>query len=378
MKSPTKLVSVLITVFVIASLVLACGGGTTTPTTAPPTTAPPTTTPPTTTPPTTTPPTTTPPTTTPPQTYSYNATIFGDSVTIPADSRGAMLEAFEKTSADGNVTIKFEKGTKITNADLVPYWQGISVTINPSPTQPADGPTLVGPVVTFAPRDAHIFPVMSYQFKYDSFQSQIDQVANAEISLGFQLSNGNWASYGVASQLDTATKTASVSVELFVPIAFLAQTPTVVITPTGVPGNGVDATIVTMTGFSPGGDSTLTINTVPGARVILWLVLPNTGTRSTRPSDRLKGADANGNVTWEWNTHSDTATGEGRIEIYITTSTDPAVIAAFNSYATAGSTALETLFPDKAADIAKFKKGEISQLELDGNTTLKMFPVTYQ
>jgi len=220
--------------------------------------------------------------------------------------------------------------------------------------------------------------VISYQFNYAGFQSQIGQVENAELSMGFVLARGDWAKYN-EFQIDTVGQTASVNIDLFVPVALLAETPKQVQQATGAPANGVDVTVVSMEGFSPGMDSKLTISTVPGARALIWLVLPNTGTRSTRPADRIKGADADGNITWEWNTHGDTAQGEGRIEIYVTTSTDSTFLAAFNRAGTSYDTdALNAIFPDKAEDIKKFKRGELEQLELDEHTTLKMFTVTYQ
>jgi len=121
MKLPLKFIATMLMVVLVGGAVFACGGGTTTP----PVETPPVETPPVETPPAETPPVETPPVETP--SYSYTATIFGEEVTIPADARGAMLEDFEKTSPDGLVTIKFEKGTKITNADMVPFWQSVSI-----------------------------------------------------------------------------------------------------------------------------------------------------------------------------------------------------------------------------------------------------------
>ncbi|RJQ37978.1 MAG: hypothetical protein C4555_05620, partial [Dehalococcoidia bacterium] len=154
MKLPLKFIATMLMVVLVGGAVFACGGGTTTP----PVETPPVETPPVETPPAETPPVETPPVETP--SYSYTATIFGEEVTIPADARGAMLEDFEKTSPDGLVTIKFEKGTKITNADMVPFWQSVSITIDPNPAQPAEGPTVIGPAVDFSPRNARVYPVI--------------------------------------------------------------------------------------------------------------------------------------------------------------------------------------------------------------------------
>src|SRR3989339_1566876 len=141
MKSPLKLVSILLLAAALASLVMACGGTTTPPPETTPTEiTPPVSTPPATTLPVTTP-TTTPPETTPTETpttpsYSYQATIFGEDVTISTDAKGAMLAPFEKTSPDGTLTISFEAGAKITD-DNVPVKQ-FSVTTNSNPTKETD------------------------------------------------------------------------------------------------------------------------------------------------------------------------------------------------------------------------------------------------
>ncbi|MFA5317365.1 MAG: hypothetical protein WC369_08095, partial [Dehalococcoidales bacterium] len=150
------------------------------------------------------------------------------------------------------------------------------------------------------------------------------------------------------------------------------QEPKEIVKATEGPANGVDVSIETMSGFSPGGLATLVIKTVPNAHVKVWAVNPSTGNRSAYPSDRIKDADADGIASWEWVISGHTASGEGHIELYITTSTDATVLAAFDA------NALEYVFTDRADDIAKFKKGLIEQIELDDYTTLKMFPVTYK
>lgn len=372
MKSPLKLVSILLMVAVMASLVFACGGTPTPPVTVPPTTTPPTTLPPITTSPPIPPPTTLPPATETPtptaQSYSYKATIFGQDVTISTDAKGAMLTPFEKTSPDGTLTISFEAGTKITD-DNVPVKQ-FSVTTNSNPTKVTDGPTAVGPSFEFKPAFAHIFPAMSCRFNYGSFQSQIDQVANAELKFGFLLSTGKWAIYN-DYQVDTAGKTASINIDTFEQeVALLAETPKVVAPATGGPANGVDISIISLSDIVPGGEVTLTAKTVPNARVMLWTVNPSTGNRSAYPADRFKNADASGMVTWVWTISNRTISGEGRIELYVTTSTDPTFLGYFNA------NNLSAALPAKATDISDFQKGLIEQLELDDHTTAKMFKMT--
>jgi hypothetical protein len=289
-----------------------------------------------------------------------------------------MLAAFEKTSPDGVITIKFEAGTKIIGDNLAPV-KMLSAKIDSNPEQPVDGSKIIGPTAVFLPYQATINPPMTYQFNYTSFDAQIAEVANAELKLGFLLSTGNWATYGDA-QVDATNKIATVKVgELTVAsytIALLAQPPKVVVKSTEGPKNGVDIAIESMPEFIPGGTVSLTIKTVPNARVIIWQINPNTGTRSAYPGDRIKDADAEGKVTFEWTLSSRTNSGEGRLEVYVTNSTDPDFLKVFNMYATAGATSLETRFPDKATDLKNFKNGLIELLELDDHTTAKMFPIT--
>jgi len=353
-------------VVLVGGAVFACGGGTITP----PAETPPVETPPVETPPVETPPIETPPVETPPVSYSFSAEIFGEMVDIPTNERGAMLEAFEKTSPDGLTTIKFEAGTKVTDSDNVPYKQ-FSVKINQNPAQSADGPTIVGPTVEFLPLYANINPPMSYTFNYADFQSQIDQVANAELKMGFILSTGNWATY-TDFQVDTANKVVTIDIDKFETVALLAQPPKEIVRATEGPQNGVDITIESLSDLSAGGAASLVAKTLPGARVMIWMVNPSTGTRSAYPADRYRDADADGLVSWEWTVSARTAVGEGHMELYVTTSTDPTVLGAFNS------DLLDKVFPDRAAEIVKFKKGEIELLELDEHTTLRMFPVTYK
>ncbi|MFH0942492.1 MAG: hypothetical protein V1823_05690 [Chloroflexota bacterium] len=380
MKSPLKLVSTLVMVALLATTILACGGTQTLPVETPPT--PPAETPPITTPTTAqngTPPAETPappPTTaengTPPAPqYSYEAEIFGEKINIATDSRGAMLEPFERTSPDGVVTIKFEAGTKITGSNFAPV-KTLSAKINSNPVQPADGPKIIGPTVTFLPNSASIYPPMTYQFNYAGFETQIAEVPNAQLVLGFLLSTGSWATF-FDSQVDTTNKVATVKIVSFTTdytVALLAQTPKEIVKATEGPKNGIDASIVSISELGASETAKLTIKTVPNARVMIWVVQPQTNTRSTRPSDRIKIADAEGIVTWEWTLHYQVARGEGRIEIYVTTSTDTAFLTAFNN------NTLNTLFPDRATDIENFKKGLIELLELDDHTTLKMFTIT--
>lgn len=120
--------------------------------------------------------------------------------------------------------------------------------------------------------------------------------------------------------------------------------------------------------FKASHDATITVKTLPGAHVLGWIVNPGTGSRSSRPTDRYREADENGLITWNFDISQYVSRGEGHFEFYVTTSTDEAFLTAFKA------NRLDTIYPDKATDIKKFQEGRIEQLELDANTTLKMYP----
>jgi len=139
---------------------------------------------------------------------------------------------------------------------------------------------------------------------------------------------------------------------------------------TNPPTNGIDVTIESISDFTPGGTASVTIRTVPNAHVMLWMVNPSTGTRSAYPSDRIRDADTDGIAQWEWTLSGHIANGEGRIEVYVTTSTDATFIEIFDT------NNLTAVFPEKATDIANFQQGLIETLVLNNYTTLKMFHIT--
>jgi hypothetical protein len=114
----------------------------------------------------------------------------------------------------------------------------------------------------------------------------------------------------------------------------------------------------------------LVVKTYPEAHVLTWWTLPVTGTRTTRPVDRWRQADANGLISWVFTLSKRTSKGEGRMEFYITTSTDPDYLLYVQE------NRLDQLYPNLAAEIQRFQNGEIAQIVVDEWTTLKMFPFT--
>lgn len=392
MQSPPKFISILLMLAIMSGLVSACGGTAALPVTtlpATPTTTLPINTPPATTLPTTMPPATAPPVTAPATTtvaapkYTYETEIFSNKVSIATDAKGAILEPFEAKSPDGVVTIKLEKGTKLTDRDFAPV-KTFSVSVNTeSPVQPNDGSKIIGTTVTLLSNTSStsIFPPLIYEFNYSGFDAQIAAVTDAQLTLGFLLPRGDWATF-VDSKVDTANKMVTGKVEVFAgnyAIALLAQPPKIIVKATEGPKNGIDVSVLSgLDAFGPTFAVTLRAKTTPGARIMLWVVNPSTGTRSTYPANRTQIADAEGKATWDFTVHRDTAKGEGHIEFYITTSTDPVFLSAFTDSERADSKALETIFPDMKDEITKFKQGLIELIELDEHTTLRMFPVTFK
>jgi hypothetical protein len=65
----------------------------------------------------------------------------------------------------------------------------------------------------------------------------------------------------------------------------------------------------------PDDDVEVQIKTLPGATCTIQPVNPKTGTRSSRPEDKVKVANEDGTVTWHWHVHRHVAPGDGRLEL---------------------------------------------------------------
>jgi hypothetical protein len=120
--------------------------------------------------------------------------------------------------------------------------------------------------------------------------------------------------------------------------------------------------------YAPDMPGTLKIKTAPDAYVLCWMVNPSTGSRSSRPDDRFRQADADGRITWEFTISRHVSQGEGHFEFYVTTHTDQGFLEGFQAKR------MDTLFPEHSEDFQQFELGLIEQIVLDDQTTLKMYP----
>jgi hypothetical protein len=356
MKMGHKLLALLLVMMLSMVAVTACGGATEPTETATPT------------PTETTPPTTEPTTEPEPVGPVVSAVLFGQEIDIPVDDSNAFKEAVEITSADGYFSVSFAAGTKLTDVDGNDVNE-LVIVANEAPEQPEDGSALVGATVAFKPDSTRIDPVFTLKYEYADFESQIAAVPDAEVYMARLIaSSGKWGKFADA-EIDTTAKTASVALDAFhtdYTVALVAATPKTYIEASGPPANGVDIEIESVTEIAADSPVTLTIKTNPGAQVLLWIVNPSTGTRSSQPMDRYREADENGLVTWEYNVSRHVSKGEGRFEFYVTTSTDADFLKAFQA------NRLDTIYPDKAKDLKDFMEGMYEQLEIDENTTIKM------
>jgi len=64
----------------------------------------------------------------------------------------------------------------------------------------------------------------------------------------------------------------------------------------------------------PDSDIEVVIQTLPGATCSIQPVNPQTGTRSSRPAEKIKVADEQGLVSWVWHMHRHVALGKGSFE----------------------------------------------------------------
>jgi hypothetical protein len=308
----------------------------------------------------------------PPDSIKYDAQVFGETVPFETGMNGALWDALDVTSPDGTVKISMGWGTILQDIEENPI-QEFSVTLNENPAQPDDGSTLLGPTVTFLPNSTRLNPALAFDFDYSAYTDQIAAIPDAEVYLAqFIQKNGNWAK--LYTVLDEAAGIATTKVERFGDahtIGLIAAPPPPEVINVDAPANGVDLAIEYISTINSEEPAQLIVKTNPEAWVLTWWVLPITGTRTTRPEDRWRQADADGKIVWDFTMSKRTAKGDGRMEFYITTSTDPE----FLNYVKENR--LDVPYPDLEADIAALQKtGAITQIEVDDATTIKVFPFT--
>jgi hypothetical protein len=298
------------------------------------------------------------------------ADLLGEKVSFNIGENAAIWQDVEAKSANGKITFRMAWGTMLTDKNEQPIRE-LSATITENPTQPESG-KLLGPTVTLYPDSTYIDAGVEVEFDYTDYLDQLGEVPESDLVIA-QYITGNdvWAPMQM-SQLDTGSHTVKVTLDRFFTdftIGVLAKKK-IVVEDAGAPENGVNIVIDFVSKVKPDTPATLTIQTVPNAHVVTWFIMPDTGTRSSRPVDRKRQAGEDGKVTWEFTLSARTHGGEGRFEIYATTSEDPDFLLAFN----AGR--LDTIYPDKAADLKKFKNGEIASIEFDDKTTGRWYPLT--
>lgn len=297
------------------------------------------------------------------------ADLLGQKVSFNIGENAGIWQDVETKSANGKITYRMAWGTVLADVDGNPITE-LSATINDNPAQPESG-RLLGPTVTFKPDSTYIDPAVEIEFNYSDYLDQLGDVPESDLYVAqYVVKNDLWAPAQM-SQLSTTDKTVKVSIDRFFTdftLGVMAKKK-VVVEDANAPENGVNIEIEFVGKVRPDNPAALTIKTVPNAHVVTWFIMPDTGTRSTRPEDRWRQADADGKVSWEFTLSYRAHTGEGRFEFYSTTSEDPEFLKAFN----AGR--LDTIYPDKAADLRKFMNGEITTIELDDKTTGRWYPL---
>jgi len=305
-----------------------------------------------------------------PDFQTLEADLLGQKVSFNIGENAAIWDDVEASSADGKISYRMAWGTALADVDGKAITE-LSAVVNENPTQPESG-RLLGPTVTFHPDSTYIDPGIDITFDYSDYLDQLGDVPEADIILAqYVVKNDLWAPVQM-SRLDTASHTVTATIDRFFTeftVGVMAKQK-VVVEDLGAPENGVNIEIDFLSKVKPDTPATLTIKTVPNAYVVTWFIMPDTGTRSTRPTDRERQADADGKVTWEFALSYRTHVGEGRFEIYATTSQDEDFLKAFN----AGR--LDRIYPDKAADLKKFRNGEIATIEFDDQTTGRWYLLT--
>jgi len=311
---------------------------------------------------------TTPP---PPDSIKFDAQVFGEAVPVETSMNGALWDPFEATSPDGAIKISMAWGLILIDKNEEPI-EELSITLNENPAQPEDGSSLIGSTVTFMPDSTTLNPALTYEFDYSAYADQIAAIEDVEIYLAqFIHGSGNWAK--LYTEVDTDAMTATTKIDKFAlehTIGLIAAPPPPEVIDPDAPANGVDLKIEYVSTINAEEAAQLIVKTNPNAWVLTWWVLPTTGTRTTRPEDRWRQADADGKIAWDFTLSKRTAKGEGRMEFYITTSTDPE----FLKYVQQNR--LDVPYPDLAADLRAVQKGTLAQIVADNYTTVKMFPFT--
>jgi hypothetical protein len=361
----TKFAAVFLALTLLLVPVAACNGDAPPPTTPPPTTAP--------TPTPTAEPTPTPePTKEPPplpDSIKYDAQIFGETVAIETGMNGALWDVIEATSPDGAIKISMAWGLTLQDKDEVPI-EELSITLNEDAAQPEDGSILLGSTVTFMPDSTTLNPALTFEYDYSAFADQIAAIPDVEVYLAQYIhGNGNWAK--LYTDLDTDANIAQTKIDQFAKehtIGLIAAPPPPEVVDPDAPTNGVDIKIEYISTINAAEPAQLIVKTEPNAWVLTWWVLPVTGTRTTRPLDRWRQADADGKIVWDFELSKRTSKGDGRMEFYVTTSTDEE----FLKYVEAGR--LDVPYPDLTSQLKDLKNGKIAQIVVDDNTTIKMIP----
>jgi hypothetical protein len=359
---------VMVTVALLVSFAGCAGAETPAPTTPAPTTTPTAT--PTPTPTATTPTTPEKPAVPEPAEPTLAATIFGQPVKIGVDADGALREDYTITTPDGSVNALFRAGTTLKDRDgnTIPE---LTVVIVESPKTPEDGAKVIGPALTFYPDLTEINPPLEYSINYAAFKDTITTVPDAEVKVNrFVNSRDRWAAIYDATT-DSAGMTATTLVSEFTveyTIGLVAATPKQVVRADGPPSNGIDIVVEDAMEYGADKLGELKIKTTPNAYVLCWMVNPGTASRSSRPDDRFRQADADGRISWEFTISRHVSNGEGHFEFYVTTNPDESFLEVFKA------SRLDTLFPDRAAELKSFKGGLIEQIVIDDQTTLKMYP----
>jgi len=284
---------------------------------------------------------------------------------------GALWDAIEATSPDGAIMISMGWGLILQYKDEEPIKE-LSITLNENPAQPEDGSVLLGSTVTFMPDSTTLNPALTFVYDYSAFADQVAAIPDVEVYLAqFINGNGNWAK--LYTEVDTDAMTAQTKIDKFAlehTIGLIAAPPPPEVVDPDAPTNGINLAIEYVSTINADEPAQLIVKTEPNAWVLTWWVLPTTGTRTTRPLDRWRQADENGKIVWDFTLSTRTAKGEGRMEFYVTTSTDEE----FLNYVKANR--LDVPYPDLASQIKDLQNGKLAQIVVDDNTTIKMFPFT--
>ncbi len=306
----------------------------------------------------------------PPVSTLLEADLLGETVTIEMGLNAAIWDAVEVNTTDGNIKANLQWGTTLMDADGQPVTE-FGASLNQDPVQPEDGAVLLGPTVTLQPGATAISPELELEFKYGPFADQIAEIPDAEVYLAqLDPASGNWTK--VFAEMDDENQTALLKISQLAAghtIGLVAAPPVAEVVDPNAPSNGVNIKIEFISTVNAEEEARLIVKTEPNAWVLAWFVMPRTGTRSTRPNDRWRQADADGQIIWAFALSRHVAKGEGRMEFYASTSTDEEFLKLMQGER------LVTVNPDLKDQLQAIKDGEITQLVVDDFTTIKVFPL---